>query len=299
MIFWWRCSPICCIVLAKHRMFMHHWLLHRMQKSIASDFWTTMLPPHHFDIYRRYKNLRRLQNNWDWISIPCLNLSLRTFWPSCGFHGHVKLTGIHVLGILQSKLCVGGTKLLEYLIWIFVFHLLWTASWRKLSKDRREAPPLPLWVIFHWEGRILQGASTPYEVMMLGAFLLITWAGLRFADAQRLSVDSLVFNFQELRGLVWRSKTMAAGHPFGAQAAGLCCDSACWWNFISFNAKKKLRATSRRALLFYRVRLRVLRVHEGLWFCLLGSCTVLLRGRRFWWLLNAVVFILKPVQTQS
>ena len=101
----------------------------------------------------------------------------------------------------------------------------------KLSKDRREAPPLPLWVIFQWERRILQGASTTYEVMMLGAFLLITWAGLRFADAQRLNIDSLVFNFQELRGLVWRSKTMAAGHPFGAQAAGLCSKGTYTWLF--------------------------------------------------------------------
>ncbi|CAL1162028.1 unnamed protein product, partial [Cladocopium goreaui] len=101
----------------------------------------------------------------------------------------------------------------------------------KLSKDRREAPPLPLWVIFRWERRILQGASTTYEVMMLGAFLLITWAGLRFADAQRLNIDSLVFNFQELRGLVWRSKTMAAGHPFGAQAAGLCSKGTYTWLF--------------------------------------------------------------------
>ena len=48
----------------------------------------------------------------------------------------------------------------------------------KLSKDRREAPPLPLWVLFQWERRVLQSAATVYETLMLGAFLLITWAGL-------------------------------------------------------------------------------------------------------------------------
>ena len=101
----------------------------------------------------------------------------------------------------------------------------------KLSKDKREAPPLPLWLLFQWERRVLQSAATVYETMMLGAFLLITWAGLRFADAQRLNVDSLVFNFQELRGLVWRSKTMAAGHPFGVQAAGLCSTGTFTWLF--------------------------------------------------------------------
>ena len=46
-------------------------------------------------------------------------------------------------------------------------------------------------------------------------------------------------------------------------------------DLISFNTKKKLRATSRRALLFCRTCLRVLRVHEGLWFCL-GSRTLFL-----------------------
>lgn len=101
----------------------------------------------------------------------------------------------------------------------------------KLSRDRREAPPLPLWLLFQWERRILQSASTVYEIMMLGSFLVITWAGLRFADAQRLNVDSLVFNFQELRGLVWRSKTMSAGHPFGVQASGLCSLSNHTWLF--------------------------------------------------------------------
>ena len=99
----------------------------------------------------------------------------------------------------------------------------------KLSKDKREAPPLPLWILFHWERRILQSASTRYEIMMLGAFLLITWSGLRFADAQRMNVDSLVFNFQELRGMVWRSKTMAAGHPFGVKASGLCSLGTFTW----------------------------------------------------------------------
>ena len=99
----------------------------------------------------------------------------------------------------------------------------------KLSKDKREAPPLPLWLLFQWERRILQSASTKYEIVMLGSFLLITWSGLRFADAQRMNVDSLVFNFQELRGMVWRSKTMAAGHPFGVKASGLCSLGTFTW----------------------------------------------------------------------
>ena len=99
----------------------------------------------------------------------------------------------------------------------------------KLTRDKREAPPLPLWLIFHWERRVLQSVATNFEIMMLGSFLLITWAGLRFADAQRLNVHSLVFNFQELRGMVWRSKTMSSGHPFGVQSAGLCSTGTFTW----------------------------------------------------------------------
>ena len=115
-----------------------------------------------------------------------------------------------------SRLFVGGIKLLASQSFQICFSPLVDSFLKtKLSKDRREAPPLPLWVLFQWERRVLQSAATVYETLMLGAFLLITWAGLRFADAQRLNVDSLVFNFQELRGLVWRSKTMASGHPFG------------------------------------------------------------------------------------
>ena len=103
----------------------------------------------------------------------------------------------------------------------------------KLSKDRREAPPLPLWLVFQWERRVLQSAATTYETLMLGSFLFIIYAGLRFADAQRLNVDSLVFNYQELRGLVWRSKTMSAGHPFGVQSSGLCSTGTFTWLFKS------------------------------------------------------------------
>ena len=99
----------------------------------------------------------------------------------------------------------------------------------KLSKDRQEVPPLPLWLEFQWERRVLRSAAATYETMMLGSFLLIIYAGLRFADAQRLNGDSLVFNYQELRGLVWRSKTMLAGHPFGVQSSGLCSPETFTW----------------------------------------------------------------------
>ena len=76
----------------------------------------------------------------------------------------------------------------------------------RLTTDKREAPPLPLWILFHWEKRILYSQSTLYEVIMLGGFLFILWSGLRFSDAQRLNVGSLVLTDEEIRGMVWRTK---------------------------------------------------------------------------------------------
>ena len=99
----------------------------------------------------------------------------------------------------------------------------------KLTKDKREAPPLPLWALFQWERRLLQSQSTIFEIIMLGSFLFIIWSGLRFADAQRLNLQSLVLNDEELRGMVWRSKTQSNGHPFGVVSSGLCSTGNYTW----------------------------------------------------------------------
>ena len=99
----------------------------------------------------------------------------------------------------------------------------------RLTKDKREAPPLPLWILFQWERRILQSQCTIFETIMLGSFLFIVWSGLRFADAQRLNLQSLVLNDEELRGMVWRSKTQSSGHPFGVVSSGLCSTGTFSW----------------------------------------------------------------------
>ena len=99
----------------------------------------------------------------------------------------------------------------------------------RLTTDKREAPPLPLWILFHWEKRILYSQSTLYEVIMLGGFLFILWSGLRFSDAQRLNVSSLVLTDDELRGMVWRSKTRSNGRPFGIISSGICSTGSFTW----------------------------------------------------------------------
>ena len=99
----------------------------------------------------------------------------------------------------------------------------------RLTTDKKEAPPLPLWLLFHWEKRILYAHSSTYEVIMLGSFLFILWSGLRYSDAQRLNVASLVLTDDEIRGMVWRSKTRSNGHPFGIVSSGLCSTGSFTW----------------------------------------------------------------------
>ena len=99
----------------------------------------------------------------------------------------------------------------------------------RLTSDKKEAPPLPLWILFHWERRILYSQSTIFEVIMLGSYLFMAWSSIRFSDAQRLNVESLVLTDQVLRGMVWRSKTRSNGHPFGIVSSGICSTGSFTW----------------------------------------------------------------------
>ena len=105
----------------------------------------------------------------------------------------------------------------------------------KIPKDKKEAPPLPLYVVAQWERRMLQSQSTTFEMLILGAFLFQLWSGLRFADMQRLTLTSLVYDSSELRGMAWRSKTSVSGVAFGIVASGfLSHGSHTWvWKFLS------------------------------------------------------------------
>ena len=99
----------------------------------------------------------------------------------------------------------------------------------RLATDKKEAPPLPLWILFHWEKRILFSQSSTFEVIMLGSFLFMIWSSLRFSDVQRLNIESLVLTDTELRGMVWRSKTRSNGHPFGIASSGICSTGSFTW----------------------------------------------------------------------
>ena len=106
---------------------------------------------------------------------------------------------------------------------------------RKVPKDKREAPPLPLWVLLQWERRILMSSCPVAQVIILGSFLVMAWASLRFSDCQRVELQKLVLSSTDLRGIVWRSKTSIGGLPFGLLTHGfLSHGSHSWvWKFLT------------------------------------------------------------------
>ena len=105
---------------------------------------------------------------------------------------------------------------------------------QKIPRDRKEAPPMPLWILVQWERRILMSACSTSEILLLGSFLLMAWASLRFSDAQRIEMGRMVLTETDLRGIVWRSKTTTVGMPFGAVNSGLLSKGAhSWvWKFL-------------------------------------------------------------------
>ena len=92
-------------------------------------------------------------------------------------------------------------------------------------KDRREAVPIPLLILVHW-GQALQQRATPnWLKLLLGGLLLATWGSLRFADLQRIDIDSLNLAENCLRGTCRMTKTTRSGQPFAILLAGFTGDA--------------------------------------------------------------------------
>ena len=66
-------------------------------------------------------------------------------------------------------------------------------------------------------------------ILILGFFLVLIWGSLRFSDAQRINLRSLVYNGENLRGLSWRTKTTNRGQAFGVLAQGLLSQKSFHW----------------------------------------------------------------------
>ena len=99
----------------------------------------------------------------------------------------------------------------------------------KRPKDQQETAPLPLWAVVQFERRLLQKSATQNEVLFLGACLVGIWGGLRFADAQRMPLSSIVLDRDNIRGSCFRSKTSHKGQPFGCKTSGFLSHGSFNW----------------------------------------------------------------------
>ena len=113
-----------------------------------------------------------------------------------------------------------GYKQLQIQALVVAFGSLLNSFQTKIPHDRRESLPFSLYVLSQFERHILVRETSQDEILILGAFLLLLFSGLRFADLQRTAPTSLQWDGAILRGLAWRTKTSSAGTPFGAVAAG-------------------------------------------------------------------------------
>ena len=102
--------------------------------------------------------------------------------------------------------------------------LAWCGNKRR-QRARKEALPLPLYVVAAFEQAVLQahpiGAEHAKDVRLLTAFLLMLWGALRYSDLQRVLVGELCCEDGVVRGACWRTKSSASGMPFGVLTLGI------------------------------------------------------------------------------
>ena len=95
-----------------------------------------------------------------------------------------------------------------------------------IPQDRREAVPLPFFVLVRWEEAVANTTTPDWLKLLLGGFLLAIWSSLRFADLQRVDIQTLNVAPNSLRGLCRVTKTTKTGQPFAVILAGLTAYSA-------------------------------------------------------------------------
>ena len=121
---------------------------------------------------------------------------------------------------------VAGIESWKHILFAQVIQSLLTI---RIPRDRSESVPIPLWCVVQWEKRVLTSACPEHMVLILGFFLVLIWGSLRFSDAQRVDLRSLVYDGENLRGLSWRTKTTHRGQAFGVLAQGLLSKRSYHW----------------------------------------------------------------------
>lgn len=143
--------------------------------------------------------------------------------------GHVLelLWGMHddASAALESASAFSVIKALRWAINLlrFLFPDLYCQPFNALSfseSERKEAMPLPLFVLQYWEHCIINHAWEPHVLIFMGSALLCVWCSLRFADAQHIRWNDILIDSNTLRGLSFRTKASRSGMPFGINLQG-------------------------------------------------------------------------------
>ena len=88
-------------------------------------------------------------------------------------------------------------------------------------KERKEALPLPLYVVTQWEAYLCSDECSDAFCILLGGLLPAVHASLRFGDLQRIRWDSIALSWTSLRGTCWATKTTSVGQPFAVLPFGI------------------------------------------------------------------------------
>ena len=120
-------------------------------------------------------------------------------------------------------------KLLLISDWQILYDPIANLFFNSNNHKRRESVPLSLFLISQWERRILMKECSLQEQILLGGFLCLLWGGLRFADGQWVSLQSLSWCITALRGSYYKTKTSRSGQPWAIQARGFLSHGTWSW----------------------------------------------------------------------
>ena len=111
-------------------------------------------------------------------------------------------------------------KLLLIHAWQSLYDPIVNSFFNPGTHERRESIPFSLYLVMHWERRLLMKDCSLQEQILLGGFLCLLWGGLRFADGQRIHLQSLSWCITALRGSCFKTKTSKSGQPWAIQSRG-------------------------------------------------------------------------------
>ena len=100
----------------------------------------------------------------------------------------------------------------------------------RVVSDRKEALPLPIFVLAFCERYLLLEQGQPGLRLFMGALLVAANASLRFSDMQHVLWSSLQAAQDNVRAISFRTKSSRRGMPFGFVSCGFYGDSASYYH---------------------------------------------------------------------